>query len=143
MTTITKDVVVPYTTDQMFTLVTTVDEYSAFLSWCRGVDIQNKSPHNITSYVEGYKMGIPFVFTLIYQIQSDKSIQVRLLNNGPFQYVQGLWRFTPVNEGSRLSFELQFEFKNRFMAWTLTPIIKSEIASLVKDFSLQAKKIFG
>lgn len=143
MTTIKKETRVPYTTDQMFALVMAVDQYSAFLPWCKDADIQNKTPHSISAYVEGYKMGIPFVFTMIYQIQADKSIVLRLMNNGPFQHIQGLWKFSPENEGSRFSFELQFEFKNKFLAWTLTPIIRSEIDSLIKEFCKQAETIYG
>lgn len=143
MTVIKKEVVVPYPVTKMYELVNEVEKYPEFLSWCTAAKIQTKSPYKMIASIQGNKAGIAFVFTMVNSLQPNQLITIHLDRTGPFRRLEAYWRFSSLEQGSRLGFELQYEFTNVLMGWTLTPLIKNEVNKMLNDFAERAKGIFG
>jgi ribosome-associated toxin RatA of RatAB toxin-antitoxin module len=144
MTVIKKALEVPYTTEQMFEIISAVEHYPEFVSWCKKTIIQSRNPHTQTATVYGHKIGISFAFTMVNQLQANRMIDIHLMNTGPFRQLKAAWRFEMAENGrSRFIFELQFEFINRFLGWTITPIIKNEASNLMQEFRQRAKALYG
>ena len=145
MTNIKKSVNVPYTTTQMYDLVTRLEQYPEFISWCDGASVQSRTQTKLVATLHGSKLGINFSASIIYLLHPSDLIEIRFMYTGPFRQIQGFWRFETIagKEGSQFSFELQYEFSNAMLGWTLSPIIRSEAGKLLNDFTERAKKIYS
>jgi len=63
------------------------------------------------------------------------------LIDGPFRDLIGEWRFDAIGErGSRVSFRVEFEFKNRLTAAALGSAFEAVCSTIVDAFVLRAKK---
>jgi len=144
MTEIKKNIVLPYTSTQIYDLVNDLERYPEFISWCKGVSIHSQTSYKTTASIQASKFGMDFTFSIIYQPEPSKMIRIHLLNNGPFRSIEALWRFkTLTNHETQLGFEVQYELSNRLFGWTITPLLKNEINHLLKDFSARAEKQYG
>jgi ribosome-associated toxin RatA of RatAB toxin-antitoxin module len=66
------------------------------------------------------------------------------LVEGPFQSLAGQWSFDSIGErGSRVSFRIEFEFKNPLLAMTFNAVFESLCGSIVEAFVVRARKIYA
>lgn len=137
--------VVPYTNAQMYDLVTALENYPEFLPWCKRVTVKSKSPTRIDATVYGEKMGISFAVNITYLLSQNKLIDIRFFTgSSAIKLLQGYWRFDATPDGkTQFGFELQIEFANAFMNWTVIPIVRSEVKNAMKAFVERAKKVYG
>jgi len=143
MTEIKKSREVPYTLAQMHSLVTTLGLYPEFLPWVKEVKIVSQDKTKISANLHAEKWNINFAFNMIYLIQPNNVIEIRLRSGGPFRHIAGFWKFdTLKNKGTKLTFELQLEFASPWMRWTLLPFIKRECTLLLKNFVARAEKLY-
>ena len=142
MTTIKKDISLPNSTSEMFALVTDLEKYPDFISWCKQIVVHSRTPTQIRATGMITKFGKDVQFSFIYTLYPNSMIQIHLLNTGPFKSFSALWRFTDTAQGSKLTLELEYELSNTFIRWVLTPIIKNEVSNVLKDFSNRAKVVY-
>ncbi len=145
MTVIKRSEIVPYTAAQMYELITAIEKYPEFLPWCKEANVQNKTQYKVKAEFQGYKAGINFYATVLYNLQHpNKMIEIRLLDGRVFRTFEGFWRFeTLESKKTRFSFELKFEFSNAILGWTITPFIKSGSTELLENFCERAKILYG
>jgi ribosome-associated toxin RatA of RatAB toxin-antitoxin module len=142
MTEIKKSITLPYTSKQVYDLVSDLVHYPEFLSWCKGVTVHSKTPYKTNVSINASKYGMDFTFSVLYQFEPT-IIKIYLLNKGPFKSIDAIWRFQALTDNETLlSFEMNYELSG-LIGWTLTPILKIEVNALLKDFSERAKKLFG
>lgn len=143
MTVIKKSALVPYTPAQMFKLVDAIEQYPAFLPWCKSTIVHSRVGDEVKASIYFTKGGIQQSFTTRNRLLQDQLIEVRLVR-GPFRYLEGAWRFEAVGEvGCRVSFDLEFEFSSKLISLTVGPVIQKAIESYVEAFCRQAKAIYG
>jgi len=143
MNTIKYGATLPYSAAQVFELVCNIQQYPEFINWCTSTTVHNRTPYKITATVYGHKLGVHFGVSIVYTLQVNRLIEI-YLSPKPFRSIKGLWRFEAVSENStRLNFELEFEFINRLLGWTLTPIIRTEVKNLITAFEERAKQLYS
>lgn len=144
MTTITRSSLVFFTPEQMYDLVNDVESYPAFLPWCRDSEILSKSATVIEASLDLAKGGIHHVFSTRNSLVKGQSIDITLID-GPFQHLEGHWRFTPIgnNQGCRVQLDMDFEFSNRLISMALGPVFTQISGSLVEAFCKRAQEIYG
>ncbi len=105
----------PYTPEQLFTLVAEVKKYPEFLPWCLSCHIKKREEHVIyADLVIGYKM-IREKFGSRVTLDEPNAVRVEYLS-GPMKYLSNQWRFIPEADGScTIDFYVDFEFKNPFL----------------------------
>ena len=82
-------------------------------------------------------------FTTRNTLKRDAQILMHLID-GPFRDLIGEWRFDAIGErGSRVSFHVEFEFKNRLTAAALGGAFEAVCSSIVDAFALRAQKIYA
>jgi ribosome-associated toxin RatA of RatAB toxin-antitoxin module len=65
------------------------------------------------------------------------------LVDGPFRALTGEWRFDAIGgRGSRVSFRVEFEFKNRLTAVALSAAFESLCSTIVDAFVTRADKTY-
>jgi ribosome-associated toxin RatA of RatAB toxin-antitoxin module len=143
MTAIRRSALVPYSAHEMFELVADIPSYPQFLSWCGDARILSREGDIVIASIEIAYSGVHKTFTTRNIHQKDKMIEIRLLD-GPFDYLQGFWRFSPLDErASKISLDLEFEVTNRLMSLVLTPVFTNIANQLVDGFHRRAEHLYG
>ena len=140
---ISKSAIVPHTPQQMFELVNNINDYSNFLNWCDSSSILNETGNQITASVQINKNGFKQTFTTINSSTPYEAIKMQLLD-GPFDELQGEWRFEPLGENAaKVYLDLEFSFKSKIADMTISPLFKSIANSQLDAFIERAKQIYG
>ena len=133
----------PYSAADMFALVDDVDAYHRFLPWCRSSKVLARNGDEVQATIELAKGPINRSFTTLNRLQTDKMIEVRLIE-GPFRRLEGFWRFDSLEAGAcKVSLDLEFEFSNKLVEAAIGPVFQQIAASLVDAFVKRAGEIYG
>jgi len=134
--------IVPYTAKQMYDLVNDVKSYPDFLHWCTKAEILMLDEDEIQATLTLSKGGMQKEFTTHNRMQKNKMIEIRLVN-GPFQLLEGFWRFESLSESSsEVSLDLEFEFINRLVGFAFEPVFHPIANNLVDAFCERAKDVY-
>ena len=110
MAVVQKTVLLAFSAEQMFALVEKVEDYPAFLPWCGGVEVKQRSPEKLVATIAIAYHGIKQSFTTENQNTAPTHMQMKLVE-GPFSMLDGQWHFKPLREDAcKVEFELHYEF---------------------------------
>jgi ribosome-associated toxin RatA of RatAB toxin-antitoxin module len=138
-----RSAIVPFSAAQMFALVNDVARYPEFLPWCDAAHVEDVSPTIRVASVSIARGPLQTRFTTRNHLQPDAEILMNLLE-GPFRSLTGQWRFEAIGErGSRVSFRVEFEFKNGLMAAAFNTIFETLCGTIVAAFVQRARQIHG
>ncbi|OCG56892.1 ubiquinone-binding protein [Gilliamella sp. Occ3-1] len=136
------EVIEPYSIEQMFALVNDIEKYPEFIPDCIASGIIRKQDNIMAAFIEVEKFGFKKSFTTLNRANEPNSIDMTLLE-GPFKQLSGRWQFVKITENqSKISFNLDFEFKNKLLDMTFTPVFKEIMTSMVNAFSKRARQIY-
>ncbi len=143
MQVVERSAMVTFTAKQMFDLVNDVGRYPEFLPWCTGARVEDRSDTERVASVKVARGVLRTEFTTRNTLKRDAQILMHLID-GPFRQLVGEWRFDAIGErGSRVSFRVEFEFKNRLTAAALGAAFETVCGSIVDAFALRAQKIYA
>ena len=143
MPTIHKTKTVPYTPEQMFSLVNQVRDYPNFIPWCQQATVHSEHANEITATLTLAHGAIKKSFTTCNVTVPPHRLEMKLVK-GPFKSLHGDWRFNELPNGHcEIVFDLQFEFANRLLALAFGPIFNQVANRLVKVFCDEADKRYG
>lgn len=143
MQTISKTVLVPYTTKQMFDLICDIENYAKYLPWCTKSEIRSKTDNQVIGavYLEYLKIKLYFV-TLNTNI-AYSTITFELVD-GPFKHLTGVWSFTPLGDsGCKVKFNLEYKFTNSVLEKIIGPVFNHISKNIVECFIQEAKKKYA
>ncbi len=131
---------VKHSSKEMFLLVNDIESYPEFLPWCERTEIHESSNEIITASIHMERAGLKASFTSTNLMKFYESIDLSL-KDGPFNHFQGGWKFDDLgNDGSKIYFELEFEFKNRLLDATLGPFFEDICEMMVNAFVKRAEE---
>lgn len=140
---ISRSALVPFSVEQMYTLVNDVDAYPQFLPGCTGSRILEQSPDSMTAAVDVSKAGISKTFTTRNTLFSNQRIDMQLVD-GPFRKLMGGWIFTALSpEACKVELSLDFEFTNKLIELAFGKIFKELAGSMVQAFTKRAKEVYS
>jgi ribosome-associated toxin RatA of RatAB toxin-antitoxin module len=145
MKTVHKSVLLWYSAEEMFALVTDIAHYPAFLPWCDQASVLADDGSGMTAKVGISFAGIKQAFTTRNRHIADREVAMELVD-GPFSQLDGLWTFTPLGEGQRackVDFTLRYSFANRALAALVGPVFDKIAGSLVEAFVKRASQVYG
>ncbi len=125
-----KSVLIWYTPEEMYRLVTDVDQYVQFLPWCSHSKVLKFSQVFVThnTHVENHE------------------VQMKLVK-GPFSKLDGTWTFDPVGDNSqracKVTLSLEYGFASATLAAVVGPVFDKIAASLVDAFVKRAEQVYG
>ncbi len=129
---------VKHSSKEMFLLVNDIESYPEFLPWCESTEIHESSSEIITASIYMERGGLTASFTSINHIKLYESIDLSL-KDGPFNHFQGGWKFDDLgDDGSKIYFELEFEFKNKLLDATLGSFFEDICEMMVNAFVKRA-----
>ena len=133
----------PFSSEQMFNLVSDVEKYPEFLPWCVGTRIRSQEGNLILAdMVIGYKM-FREKFTSEVLLQAPDRIDVKYMD-GPFKYLNNHWIFMANPDGScTVDFFVDFEFRSRLLQRLIGVVFNEAVRIMVHSFEKRAAAIYG
>jgi ribosome-associated toxin RatA of RatAB toxin-antitoxin module len=143
MTTINKTSILPYSCEEIYKVVTNIEEYPDFLPWCDSVSVHINTETEAEATLNIRKGKLTIAFTTHNDMIPNQQIKLRLLK-GPFKRLSGLWVFTSIKENvTRVSLKLEFEFSSRIIAMALGMLFNQITSTMLDAFCERTKKIYG
>ena len=145
MKTVHKSVLIWYSAEEMYALVTDVNRYAEFLPWCDQARI-------VEQFDDGVSAEVGIAFSGLRQTFVTRNVnlpgrEVRLaLVKGPFSQLHGQWLFNPVGDASaracRVELSLNYSFDNAALATLVGPVFDRIAGSLVDAFVKRAEQVY-
>lgn len=146
MKTVHKSVLIWYSPQEMYELVTGVADYPKFLPWCDHAKVLEQHASGVTAEVGISFSGIRQTFTTRNEHVPGREVAMQLVK-GPFSKLEGHWTFTPVGEGHqracKVELTLHYGFSNAVLGKLVGPVFDRIAASLVDAFVKRAEQVYG
>jgi len=143
MALVEKSVLVGYSAQQMFELVDQIENYAQFLPWCGSTRVQSRDESIVVATIHIDYFHLKQSFTTENTRQAPHLIQMRL-REGPFQRLDGLWRFTALNqEACKVDLRLHYAFSSKLIENLVNPVFSLIAGTLVEAFVERAEKLYG
>jgi coenzyme Q-binding protein COQ10 len=132
----------PYTPQQLFDLVADVARYPEFLPWVIGARIQSRNEHDmVADLIVGFKM-FRERFTSKVSLERPNKITVHYVA-GPLKHLSNHWSFAPEGTGTRLDFEVDFEFRNRLFETMVGALFSDAVKRMIHAFEKRAHDLYA
>lgn len=141
----------PYAPHQIYDLVADVARYPEFLPWTAAARIRARRPmpeRGADAEVMDADLVISFkVFrekfgSRVVLIPSERRIETDYLD-GPFKYLHSFWSVAPEGAGSRVQFEVDFEFRNMVLQKIIGVVFDEAMRRVVGAFEKRAQHLYG
>jgi len=142
MTVVNRSRIVAYSCEQMYALVNNVEQYAQFLPYCSESIVHHRDNDEVQATLVIGAGGMTKSFTTRNRLQANKMIEIRLVD-GPFSHLEGFWRFDEVDEGCKVSFDLEFEFAGKMISMFLGPVFEQITDKMVDSFCERAEVSYG
>jgi len=149
MKTVRKSVLIWYSAERMFALVTDIPRYPEFLPWCDRARVVSETPEGVRAEIGIAFGGIHQTFTTQNSHVPGREVHLALVD-GPFSQLDGEWRFTPLGgkgeeggEACKVELELRYGFDNVALAALVSPVFDKIAGSLVEAFVKRAEEVYG
>lgn len=138
----------PYTPDQLFALVGDVERYPDFVPWITSMRTWNARDLGDGSSTLDAEAGVGFSFlrerfaTRVRRDAAAPRIDVSLLS-GPFRKLTNSWAFFADDAGTRIEFDIDFQFKSRLLEGLLAANFHHAVDKLMACFEARARDLYG
>lgn len=146
MKTVTKSVLIWYSPEEMYRLVTDVAQYPQFLPWCDRARVVSADEGGMMAEIGISFGGIRQTFTTRNEHVPGRQVAIKLVN-GPFSRLDGEWNFVPLGDGSqracRVELTLHYGFDTAGLGRLVGPVFDKIASSLVDAFVKRASHVYG
>ncbi len=148
MKTVHKSVLIWFSAEEMFALVTDVARYHEFLPWCDRARVVESHDNGMTAEI-GMSLG-SFRKSFTTRNVHIEGRQVKLeLIDGPFKHLDGTWHFHPLTDPNtqapqracRIELTLNYSFESMFGA-LVGPVFDKIAGTLVDAFVKRAEQVY-
>lgn len=139
--------VLPYTADQMYDLVADVANYPKFLPWTAAARVRSTtemSDHTVmlADLVVSFKVFREKFGSRVVLWPTLRRIDTAYID-GPFRHLDSTWTFKDVEAGCEVSFEVDFEFRNRILQGAAGMFFNEAMQRIVRSFERRAAELYG
>ena len=143
MPTISRSALVMHSVEDMYNLINDVQNYPLFVPDCGDSKIIASSDNSMTASLLVAKGGLKKWFTTNNTLKKNETVTLSLVD-GPFKYLTGEWRLTPLSEDAcKIHFELDYEFSNKIIALAFGHVFTHLTHNIVQAFTLRAKEVYA
>ena len=141
-----KSVLIWYSPEEMFRLVTDVDHYKDFLPWCNHSKVLQLTDLEMEAEVGIGIAGFNQVFVTHNTHVKNREVCMKLVQ-GPFSKLDGTWTFEPVGDNSqracKITLSLEYGFSSSTLAAVVGPVFDKIAANMVDAFVKRAEQVYG
>jgi len=140
---VNRSILVTYSAEQMFDLVSDVDRYPEFLPWCGSAQVRPLDHDAVEAAVTIDFRGVRSRFATRNVHVRPSEIRMQLVD-GPFKRLEGQWRFRVLRpDACRVELLLRYEFASGLLGRAIAPVFDGISASLVDSFSQRADALYA
>ena len=125
----------------MYQLINNITDYPQFLHWCANTTILEKNTEQIIASIDVKQGILAKTFTTVNDLKANKRIDIALID-GPFKHLIGHWQFDKLDNMTKISFEIEFEFNSKLLDITASPIFTNIAAKQLNCFVQRAQEIY-
>ena len=136
----------PYSAEQMYSLVADVAAYPEFLPWCSAARLRSNVLGGSREILEAdlvisFKVFRERFGSRVTLWPADLKIDTEYLD-GPFKYMVSNWAFRNVEGGCEVTFFVDFEFKNAILQGIIGVVFNEAMQRVVRAFERRAADLF-
>ena len=128
-------------------LVLNIEEYPKFIPYCLNAHIYKDETVGNFQYIEAdLTIGKgPFKDTYKSDVKFDKKESIIYVKNieGPLKYLENKWKFDQKENFTEVTFDLDFELKNKFLNIFMNKSFKYGLDNIADAFQNRAEKLFN
>ena len=128
-------------------LVLNIKEYPKFIPYCLNAHIYKDESVGNFQYIEAdLTIGKgPFKDTYKSDVKFDKKESIIYVKNieGPLKYLENKWKFDQKENFTEITFDLDFELKNKFLNIFMNKSFKYGLEKIADAFQSRAEKLFN
>ena len=128
-------------------LVLNIEEYPKFIPYCLNAHIYKDESVGNFQYIEAdLTIGKgPFKDTYKSDVKFDKKESIIYVKNidGPLKYLENKWKFDQKKNFTEVTFDLDFELKNKFLNIFMNKSFKYGLDKIADAFQSRAEKLFN
>ena len=128
-------------------LVLNIEEYPKFIPYCLNAHIYKDESVGNFQYIEAdLTIGKgPFKDTYKSDVKFDKKESIIYVKNieGPLKYLENKWKFDQKENFTEVTFDLDFELKNKFLNIFMNKSFEYGIDKIADAFQSRAEKLFN
>lgn len=141
-----KSVLLWYSAQEMYQLVTAVEAYPQFLPWCERAEILAQDAQGMTARLHLKYLGVRHAFTTRNVHVPGESVQMHLVD-GPFSVLEGTWQFRPIGNADKpackIEFDIRYAFSSRALELAVSPVFDRITNTFVDSFVQRAEAVHG
>lgn len=143
-----KSVLLWYSAQEMYELVTRVQDYPQFLPWCEKAEVLEHLDREMTARLTLAYAGLRHAFTTRNSHSPGELVVVKLVD-GPFSLLEGEWRFNELGSGasgppaSKVELDLCYAFSSGALQALVSPVFDRIANTLVDSFVHRAEQVYG
>ena len=138
--------ILPYTAQQMYTLVADVAKYPEFLPWCAAARVRSVTPQGhfsvmLADLIISFKVFRERFGSEVILDPGNSRITSRYID-GPFRHMESVWSFRDVEGGCEVAFDTDFEFKNPVLQGLIGLVFNEAMQRIVSAFEHRASDLY-
>ena len=147
MTTHAETKFLPYSAQQMYDLVGDVANYPKFLPWTAAARIRSKTDQGdyvelLADLVISFKVFRETFGSRVLLWPKAMKIDTAYID-GPFKHLVSQWTFEECEGGCNVSFNVDFEFKNKLLQGAAGMFFNEAMKRVVQSFEGRAQELYG
>jgi len=138
---------VPHLPQRMFEVVADLNDYPRFIPNCKAMEVR-PDPAAGGAQTQLAKMTLyfgPITQSYTSRVTADRdalTIRAKAVD-GPFAYLDSIWRFEAEGMGTRVRFEIDFKISNPFVAAVAEPAFAAKQDEIIQAFADEADRRYG
>ena len=133
--------------NKLIELVLDIEKYPEFIPYCLNSKVYNKSKKNNVLYITADLTIGKGIFKDTYKSDVRYDISTDTINvtniDGPLNYLVNKWIFKECDNLTEVSFDVDFELKNKFLNILMTKSFKYGLDKIADSFQKRAEDLFA
>ena len=133
--------------NQLINLVLDIEKYPEFVPFCLNAHVYKKNTEgDLTLIIADLTIGKgPFVDTYKSDVKFNKKNSTINVSNigGPLNHLENTWYFKKHENGTEISFDIDFEIENKLLNIVMTKSFLFGLDKIADAFQKRAEELFG
>lgn len=140
---ISKEAMVAYSAEEMYSLVNDLASYPEFVPWCVQGEVVSQTETEMVGRLTFSSLGQRYALETRNTLEPHKAIILHL-EKGPLSALEGAWRFQALDDGGcHVSLTLHFQASDAMVARLFSPFFQRVSSGLVTHFVRRADNVYG